>query len=374
MQEHESLGQQDERDFNAAQGSVRPKPDGKQDPAGEAGWYLQREREKLGYTYEDIADVTGFHPLHLAAIELGDLTHLPNRTEAVNMIGHYAQILGFDPQPLVMHYAKFLPRPGQPLKAHPADPAPLSSAKVMRFGRFPKFPPINMSAIPGGAGGIVASVFGVMLLFGGATYLFSSGKQPDVQAGIEDTLATSSTGEQAGEIKSVDEPMPDTLVTDEAAAAAEEAPPGDAAVGEEDALGAFIEETVTQQPKKKSKAKAQSGPADETEAISAATGEVQVTANGRLFGAENQNARLVLKAKAPVWVRIEDAQGSVVMTQMLMKGDIYRVPDREGLMLIARDGGLLAFEIDGKEKGVLGPPGEILVGRSLDLKELAGNG
>jgi cytoskeleton protein RodZ len=61
-----------------------------------------------------------------------------------------------------------------------------------------------------------------------------------------------------------------------------------------------------------------------------------------------------------------------VMTQMLTKGDIYRVPDREGLVVIARDGGLLSYMIDGKEKGILGTPGEILVGRSLDLKSFEG--
>jgi cytoskeleton protein RodZ len=71
-------------------------------------------------------------------------------------------------------------------------------------------------------------------------------------------------------------------------------------------------------------------------------------------------------------VRVEDGQGNVVMTQMLMKGDSYKVPDRPGLVVIARDGGLLSYIIDGKEKGVLGPPGEILVGRSLDINQLNG--
>ena len=67
-------------------------------------------------------------------------------------------------------------------------------------------------------------------------------------------------------------------------------------------------------------------------------------------------------------------EGNVVMTQMLNKGDTYRVPDRQGLVVIARDGGLLSYLIDGKEKGILGTPGEILVGRSLDLKSFGGKG
>jgi cytoskeleton protein RodZ len=86
--------------------------------------------------------------------------------------------------------------------------------------------------------------------------------------------------------------------------------------------------------------------------------------------ASNGASRLVLRARAPVWVRIEDAQGDVVMTRMLMKGETYAVPDRQGLVVIARDGGLLSYVIDGQEKGILGPPGEILVGRPLDIKSL----
>ena len=48
---------------------------------------------------------------HIEAIELGDMTHMPQRLEALEMIGSYAQFLGFDPEPLVRHYAHFLPRP-----------------------------------------------------------------------------------------------------------------------------------------------------------------------------------------------------------------------------------------------------------------------
>jgi hypothetical protein len=59
---------------------------------------------------------------------------------------------------------------------------------------------------------------------------------------------------------------------------------------------------------------------------------------------------------------------------MLMKGETYSVPDRDGLVVIARDGGLLSYIIDGEEKGILGTPGEILVGRPLDIKLLDGNG
>ena len=89
-------------------------------------------------------------------------------------------------------------------------------------------------------------------------------------------------------------------------------------------------------------------------------------------GTANADSRLVLKAKAPVWVRIEDRQGNVVLTKTFKTGDTYSVPNREGLIVIARDGGMLSYSIDGVDKGPLGEHGEILVGRSLDLSALSG--
>jgi hypothetical protein len=84
------------------------KPDGTIDPAG-AGWFLQREREKRGETLEDAGEATGIHPYHVEAIEFGDMTRMPTRMEALEMISAM-QYLGFDPEPLVNHYIEFLPR------------------------------------------------------------------------------------------------------------------------------------------------------------------------------------------------------------------------------------------------------------------------
>ncbi len=89
---------------------MRAKPDGALDPAGEAGWFLQREREMRGETLEMAGEATGIHPYHIEAIEFGDMTRMPARMEALEMIGIYAQYLCFDPEPLVVHYAQFLPR------------------------------------------------------------------------------------------------------------------------------------------------------------------------------------------------------------------------------------------------------------------------
>ena len=371
--------------FGGETPAFRPKPDGKHDPAGEAGWYLQRERESRGEELEDVGAATGIHPYHLEAIEYGDMTRMPGRIEAINMIGNYAQYLGFDAEPLVLHYAHFLPRPAAaPRESHPANPAPLSSAKVLAFAKLPKLPQIDWSRVvnmPGGAGGIVASVAGAIMLFAGVSWLaFPSSNGPALeQVAQSDGMPTATTGEQA-KVKITEEAMPDAEELagngappeEEASASAEEAlTEEEAASAGLNGLTAFIEENVPAEPAKKGK---KAKKAAKTEEQIPMAGASMQTADGRIFGSENTDSRLVLRAKAPVWVRVEDQSGNVIMTQMLMKGDTYRVPAREGLVAIARDGGLLSYEIDGKEKGILGPPGEILVGRPLDLPKLESEG
>ncbi len=340
--------------------SFREKPDGETDPAAEAGWFLQRERERRSESLEDAGEATGIHPYHIEAIEFGDMTRMPQRMEALEMIGIYAQYLGFDPEPLVRHYMHFLPRPAvAPQVRHPANPAPLSSAKILRFGKLPPFPKFNfkLPTIPGGTGGVVASLAGAIFLFAGASWmLMPGGEEPQAteQVATADAMPTASTGEEEALVKVTEEAMPDDQPI---ATAADES-----AGTNLDGLAALIEEKIAKQP-----STAQEIPMPSAD-------DMTLTKDGREFGANNGGTRLVLKAKAPVWLRIEDTQGNVVMTQMLMKGDTYRVPDRDGLVVIARDGGLLSYVIDGQEKGILGTPGEILVGRSLDLKTLGGNG
>ena len=346
---------------------MRDKPDGDTDPLGEAGWYLEHERLMRGLSLEDAAEGCGIHPYHLEAIEYGDMTCLPERGEALQMIGAYTAWLGFDPEPLVQHFAQFMPAPELTAEVrHPANPGPLSSAKILAFTRFAKLPKMKMGRIPGGAGGLVAGLAGAVLLFGAASYMLMPGEEkpldmtateypaPAVSSGA-DPMPTASTGSDTADVSVGDEPMPKDETQAAGLADGQNALEGTGL----DGITALIEQNVPQ-------ATASTTPAP------AAAGDVTQTKDGKQFGDANADSRLTLKAKAPVWVRIEDSNGNVVMTQMLMKGDTYRVPNRDGLVVIARDGGLLVYVIDGKEKGILGTPGEILVGRSLDIKSFEG--
>lgn len=364
----------------------RRKPDGKKEPAAEVGFFLQRERENRGLTTDAVSEATGIHPYHIDAIETGDLTHMPPRMEAMEMIAVYAQYLGFEAEPLIEHLFSFLPAPPVAKPSfHPASPPILSSAKILSFGKLPKIPnlKIRLANYPGGSGGAIASVAAALTIFMGASWGLSShghsGDAPSAQVAVmapaqpaADTMATASTTSQPAEIKIADQPLGQVPQVAANNTVAEDA----------DAIGAFLKDepapakpaAVKPKAVKAASAKIQDRIKIEDQLKTAsATAAVQIPqpTDGRVYGAENKDAHVVLKATAPVWLRIEDAQGIAIITQMLNTGDTYLVPNRDGLIALSRDGGRIAYSIDGKEKGVLGPPGKILVSEKLDLGALA---
>lgn len=362
---------------DATNASFRVKPDGKFDPAGETGWFLQRERERLGKTLADAALETGINAKYLNAIETGGLGELPGRSYALGYIRVYAEFLDLEPDPMVAHYKGLLP-------AETAKRAPVRKG--------------GLASVAGLIAASVAFVIGltatVWFLAPGA--LRGGGQQTvhktvpdrvppatDRQNG-NDTLATGAIPPQGVaeqqttsadiEARQLDQAVPTVRIkqrgfsdTDDLAAvepgpSADSLKPGDRTAVEQmptgddqtSGLTEFIRQHVT-------------------EAVTPQDAGTEPSA-GKVYGSENTRARLLLTANQPVWIRIEDAQGEILITRTLRSGDSYRVPDRKGLVLIARDGGSLDYSIDGRPNGAIGASGEIVVGRSLDIDQLKNAG
>jgi cytoskeleton protein RodZ len=357
-------------------GANRPKPDGIMDPAGEAGWFLMREREDRGLSLEQAGEQTGIHPYHLEAIELGNMTNMPSRAEALEMIAAYAHFLSFEPEPLLQHYVSFLPAPQVAPRRHPANPAPLSSAKILTFGKFVKLPALNMKLpsmaamahfpklppmprmpdMPSGNGGIVATVVAAFLVFSAVTWMLvpssDTGLSLEQQASLEpaDPMPTASTGPELASVKVTETPL-----DAEPLAVVENNDPVTSPAPDvgEDVLGAFIQDTVA-------------GARD----VPVAEQQMASRAEGRVYGSPDEKVRLVLKANRNIWLLIEDGKGNRVATQLMNKGDVFRVPNKPGLVATVQDGGAITYIIDGVEKGVLGQPGAVLAAESLDVKKL----
>ncbi|MGB7204090.1 MAG: RodZ domain-containing protein [Anderseniella sp.] len=363
-----------ENDFQ----NYRSKPDGSKDPAGEAGWFLQRERERRKVNLRDVAQAIKVHPIHLDAIERGDLTRMPHRSDAIGMVGAYAEFLGFDPQPMMMHYAQVIPKQTAAKSGNSKQPSALGSARIIEFPLARRIKEMAEGVTKGG-GGVVASICLAMVLFGSASYALFPGANTPAQEQI-------ATGEGSGAVvngvnttisaqtETTEQPLPEAsqlvaeidpavdpigaLLAAEADKAANDLGGLDKLIASDGRITGEIDSITTATAKP----------------VEAIEKPVKIDGQGRIFGANNTDARLVLKATAPVWVRIEDGKGKAIITETLMEGDRFRVPNQEGLVVIARDGGLLSFEIDGKPWGNLGNPGQILVNRTLDINTLMNKG
>jgi cytoskeleton protein RodZ len=91
---------------------------------------------------------------------------------------------------------------------------------------------------------------------------------------------------------------------------------------------------------------------------------------GRVFGGQNTDARVVLKSSGESWVQIRDRDNSTVFTRLLSAGDSFLVPNRNGLTLWTGNAGVLEVTVDGSSAPSLGAPGAVKKNVSLDADRL----
>lgn len=78
-----------------------------------------------------------------------------------------------------------------------------------------------------------------------------------------------------------------------------------------------------------------------------------------VYGAQNETSRILIRARQPSWVEITGADGEVLLTRLLRRGDVYRVPDQPGIRLVTGNAGGLEFEVDGAAAPDIGPVGSV---------------
>lgn len=93
-------------------------------------------------------------------------------------------------------------------------------------------------------------------------------------------------------------------------------------------------------------------------------------ADGRVYGAVNADSRVTLTATADSWVQVRSADDNLLITRVLRAGDIYRVPNQDGLVLETGNAGGLRIVVDGRTAPPLGGPGDVVRGISLEPQAL----
>ncbi len=92
--------------------------------------------------------------------------------------------------------------------------------------------------------------------------------------------------------------------------------------------------------------------------------------DGRTYGVINQQARVVIGARADSWVQVLDGNQNVLLTRMLRPGDRYLVPNRSDLVMLTGNAGGLIISVDGEQVPRIGSDGAILHNVRLDVELL----
>src|SRR3546814_4257272 len=91
-----------------------------------------------------------------------------------------------------------------------------------------------------------------------------------------------------------------------------------------------------------------------------------------IYGEENTDARIVLRASQDAWVQVRDREGNLLLTRVLRVGDSYRVPNQADLTLLTGNAGGLEISVDGSALPPLGPVGAVRRNIPLEPEALRG--
>ncbi len=356
MNEHVQHSEQ----AGAPRAFFRPKPDGNTDPAGEAGWYLERERERRGLSLQVVSQATGVHTHHLRAIELGMLENLPERALALRMIGEYAKYLGFDPQPLVAHFENCMPKESRAQA--------FSSASIVAFPLVERLR--EMARTPGG---VTASVLAAVLLFGGLAWaVWPAGDEAvkvPVVAAAEKTDAKPAAGEGRRMVGATASAKEEPLTDDRPAAAADRV--AVKAAKSEDPIGALIASTMDEEAVAVHEAatdRNDAAPALQEQPPQAARmqPEPRLHENAIRPVKSVSESGLALRAAEQIFLRLEDDAGKTWFAGFLNPGEVLVLPQEVRLRLTAGDVHRMEWFANGRNMGRLARQGADFLSEPLD--------
>ena len=309
---------------------------------------LRGARLRRGEEIRSIAHILHIRRDYLEALEESRHDHLPGRAYALGFVRSYAEYLGLDSQYVVERYKAELD--GE-VEGDADEP-------VSRF----VLPASGERRMPRGMGLVVvlivaAGLYGVWLMSKSADQMVADrsgnavAEQPDpaVQAA------------EANNSASAHHPMESMPRGDTASAAT----PREGAISSM-RLGVGAAPGANTTPGDEAAMLDAAETADQPMATRPAVKPLPPIPDGTVYGVENAGSRVSLRArKDDTWIRVEDAEGRVLVEQTFKRGDIYRVPADRGAVLVARDASAIEVVVDGRSLGLAGPPTLVLTGKPL---------
>ncbi|HBM87985.1 MAG: DUF4115 domain-containing protein [Parvibaculaceae bacterium] len=335
----------------------------------EAGTVLRKARLKTGEDLKSVSDKLRIRRPYLEALEEGRHDDLPGRAYAIGFVRTYAVYLGLDAAELVTLYkSETATETEETNLGHHAYQEVRQDARLPRGSLF-------ILAILLGAG-----VYGAWLLSVSADRMVTE-RVPPVPERLG--LASTTVAQPPAAEPDVARTEPVTSLAGDSASAAGSTrdvpiirqPVGEAPLVEPAAVAPSAEEVpaaagATPSNEVDVAALTPTTPPGEEPSVVIADDLALAVGGARVYGLENEGARVTVRALKQAWLRIEAGDGSVLLNETLAEGEMYRAPVDAGAILVARDAGAFEVFVDGALLGAAGPSGLVLTGKSLNPDDL----
>lgn len=323
------------------------------------GNLLRAERERRNLSVDDVAANLRIRRALIDAIEHGRFKELPGAPYAVGFVKTYAEFLELDREEVIRRFK--------------SEAEGIENRKELHFPR-----PLSESRLPGGVLLLMSAVIAACAY---AFWHFQSADErtqmprvaalPERLAPLADPLPARQPDSPAPTASAaVVVPPPQGAEAPPPAPASDPAPqasaPVPAPVQDLVVTPAAVPAPVPVPASAPAPVAAAPAP---VEASAIPTAPADASSQPRVFGDAGPH-RVVIRATSDSWIRVSDASGAVVFTNILRPGDAYHVPNRSDLSLYTGSAGALEITVDGKVVPSIGQHGAVRRDVTLDPDRL----
>jgi cytoskeleton protein RodZ len=299
-------------------------------PLETVGQDLRTARLRRGEDLATVSRALKIRKEHLDAVEEDRIESLPGKTYAIGFVRSYAGYLGLDVTAMVARFKEEIA--GRHDEHTPA---------------IAQIPDDETRHLPRGWRIVAGAV--VLLLGYGAWHLFSSGS---TQVAVPPPPSLSPPKTVAA--KPAPAPAPTQTASTAPATPAPSTKPAASTAAPSASMSSLPAPASTQ-----------TKPPASDNAVSTIG-----TAGATVYGEQNRNPRVVLKARTDTRITVRGEDGSLYLNRDLKAGDTYMVPNLPGLSLATSNAGAIEVALDGQVLGPVGQGQEILGRVSLDPQSL----
>ena len=337
----------------------------------EFGAAMRDMRKAHNRELSDVANALRIRQVYLQAIEDGQFDDLPGPTYAAGFVRAYADYLGLELEEVMRRYRSATAN--IPAQAALVPPSPMSEARL-----------------PTGFILLVAAILAAAA-YGGWYYLTIHGQSPaKVVSALPKRVSDAvGLGDKSATISAPPEVMKSTATapTGKPLAAISTQKLSTKPADVDPKLAIEPSKVVTITPSTKPVAvpvvtaklpKAVTVRAPTEKIFAPAPGKVEIiqplkpaaSQVASVPSQENLESRIVLRATVTSWVELRDVGGKRLLSRLMGTGEIYKVPDRSGILLTTGNAGGIDILVDGQSIAALGPVGGIRRDIAMDPKTL----